>query len=333
MTASAVCAWLASPPGRGGVAIIDLAATDPAALDSTLDIIGPGPSVRPSCFAHRILPGVDDGVIARIDPNHAQVMPHGGPVIVQRLIDALQRAGVTWLDQPPADARPESEDEVETRALDVISIARSPAAIEPLLLQASRWHARLGPLDEEERRRSRRLDRLIRPPIVACIGAPNAGKSSLLNALVREPASIVSDLPGTTRDRVSRRIDLAGVVVDWIDTPGLRETDDAIEQAAIQSSLAAIRNAVLVIHLIAPDVIDHGLPEDLDPEEGIIRVQTKSDLPATTPITADHSVSAIGDRGVTSLAGLIRDRIVRAEDFDFEGRWSFTPGLFERMKS
>jgi len=333
VTASAVCAWLASPPGRGGVAIIDLAATDAAALDSTLDVIGPGPPVRSSCFAHRTLPGVDDGVIARIDPKHAQVMPHGGPVIVQRLIDALERAGVAWLDQPPNEVRPETGDEVETRALDVISIARSPAAIEPLLLQAARWRARRGPLDEEERQRSRRLDRLVRPPIVACIGAPNAGKSSLLNALVREPASIVSDLPGTTRDRVSRRIDLAGVVVDWIDTPGLRESDDAIEQAAIQSSLAVIRNAVLVIHLIAPDVTDHGLPEGLAPEEGIIRVQTKSDLPATTPISADHSVSAIDDRGMTSLAGLIRDRIVRAEDFDFEGRWAFAPGLLDRIES
>lgn len=327
MTAPAVCAWLASPPGRGGVAIIDLATTDPAALDRTLDAIGPGPTIPSSRFAHRTLPGIDDGVIARIDAHHAQVMPHGGPVIVRRLILALEKSGVEWLETAPADARPESEDAIEALALDVLCTARSPAAIEPLLEQARRWRGRSGPLDAEERRRSRRLDRLVEPVTVACIGGPNAGKSSLLNALVREPASIVSELAGTTRDRVSRRIDLAGVVVDWIDTPGLRETDDAIERTAIRSSLDAIRNAVLVVHLIAPDAPDPGLPDDLHPDEGVLRVRTKSDLPAPTPIRSDHVVGAIDDRGVTELASLIRHRIVRAEDFDFQGRWAFAPGL------
>ena len=65
------------------------------------------------------------------------------------------------------------------------------------------------------------------------VGAPNAGKSSLSNALLGRDASIVSPEAGTTRDAVSARIDLAGLVVEWFDLPGVRETEDCIEREAI----------------------------------------------------------------------------------------------------
>ena len=157
------------------------------------------------------------------------------------------------------------------------------------------------------------------PVTIACVGAPNAGKSSLLNALAAVDAAIVADRPGTTRDRVSRRLDLRGVVVEWIDTPGLRETDDPIEQAAIQASLAAIRAATLVVRLHAPDIEDPRLPDDLSPAEGILDVHSKSDL--QPPDGTDIGVSARTGEGIVELARTVRSRIVREEDLSSLGRW------------
>lgn len=314
--------WLASPPGRGGVAIIDLRAEHPESLDAVLAVIAPGSPLPPGRWSARRLADLDDGAIARIDDRHAQLMPHGGPAIVRGLAEALQAAGASWRSSPIPGAWPEASDPVEATSLDLLTRAASPAALPVLLRQASAWRTRSGPLDAEELERSARLDRLVHPPLVACIGAPNAGKSSLLNALARTEAAIVSAMPGTTRDRVTRHLDLGGVVVEWIDTPGLRETDDPIERAAIELSLPAIREAVLVVHLTSPDTEDATLPANLTPEEGVLRVMNKVDLGASDGTAADLAISATSDRGVADLAREIRARIVRDEDLAFPGRWA-----------
>lgn len=319
-----VRAWLASPTGRGGVAIIDLDADDPDSLDAVLTAIAPGPPLARGDWRPRRLAEIDDGVVTRLDDRHAQLMPHGGPAIVRRVATALRDAGVAWLATPPANARPEATDEIESLALDALPHAASPAAIPLLLRQADAWRACSGPLDAEERERSERLDRLLRPATVVCIGAPNAGKSTLLNAMARTEAAIVSTLPGTTRDRVSKRLELGGVVVEWIDTPGLRETDDEIERAAIAASLDAIRRATLIVHLASPDTEDAALPATLDPPEGVLRVANKIDL-CGTPSTADLAIGARDGIGIEALAIAIRRRIVRDEDLTFRGRWAF-PG-------
>lgn len=85
---------------------------------------------------------------------------------------------------------------------------------------------------------------------IVLMGAPNVGKSSLLNQLAQEEAAIVTEIPGTTRDTIQRTISIAGIPVHVIDTAGLRETDDVVEQKGIERTLAAIKDATLVLRLM-----------------------------------------------------------------------------------
>ncbi len=85
---------------------------------------------------------------------------------------------------------------------------------------------------------------------VALIGAPNAGKSSLLNQLSGLNKAIVTDIPGTTRDTLDTRIDIDGIPFTFVDTAGLRETTDTVEQAGITKALDLIDSADIVLFII-----------------------------------------------------------------------------------
>lgn len=102
---------------------------------------------------------------------------------------------------------------------------------------------------------------------IVLMGAPNVGKSSLLNQLAQEEAAIVTEIPGTTRDTIQRTISIAGMPVRVIDTAGLRETDDVVEQKGIERTLAAIKDATLVLRLMdssrpstAEDSVQNAIP-------------------------------------------------------------------------
>lgn len=81
----------------------------------------------------------------------------------------------------------------------------------------------------------------------AIIGRPNVGKSSLLNALVQENKAIVTDIPGTTRDVIEEYVNIRGVPLRLIDTAGIRETDDLVEQLGVERSRKALKEADLVL--------------------------------------------------------------------------------------
>lgn len=124
----------------------------------------------------------------------------------------------------------------------------------------------------------------------AIVGRPNAGKSSLLNALLGYDRAIVTDIPGTTRDTIEARATLGGVLLRLIDTAGLRDAGDAVERMGVERSRAAVAEAELVLL-----VIDGAQP--LTPEDGeamelaagaphCICIVNKSDLPLAADIGA-----------------------------------------------
>jgi len=86
--------------------------------------------------------------------------------------------------------------------------------------------------------------------ITAIVGKPNVGKSSLLNVLLRENRAIVTEIPGTTRDIIEEYLNLGGVLIRIIDTAGIRETEDIVEQIGVQRTKEAISKSELVILVI-----------------------------------------------------------------------------------
>jgi tRNA modification GTPase len=115
-------------------------------------------------------------------------------------------------------------------------------------------------------------------------GAPNVGKSSLLNRLAGEEVAIVTPIAGTTRDRVKESIQIEGVPMHVIDTAGLRQTSDEVEAKGIERTWDAIRLADLVIFLTAansadePNKLKQQILETLPPKCPILEVVNKSDL-------------------------------------------------------
>ncbi|MBP1181224.1 tRNA uridine-5-carboxymethylaminomethyl(34) synthesis GTPase MnmE [Methylobacterium sp. PvR107] len=151
-------------------------------------------------------------------------------------------------------------------------------------------------------RDGRRGERLRDGFTVVLAGAPNAGKSTLLNALSRREAAIVSDLPGTTRDAIEVRLDLGGLPVLLVDTAGLRDTAEPVEAEGIARTRARIAGADLVLLLVPPD----GTTPDLDTVAvPAVTVLTKADLFAGS-LHAGLAVSARTGAGLEALLDAIQ---------------------------
>ena len=132
--------------------------------------------------------------------------------------------------------------------------------------------------------------------VVALAGPPNAGKSTLLNHLAGREAAIVSPLPGTTRDTIEIGLDLDGYPFTLIDTAGLRDSTDPVEQIGMSRARAAADRADLVVWL------DDGRPDPMPaPGPGVVlRIRSKSDLPGPTP-DGTLAVSATTGAGIDAL--------------------------------
>jgi len=161
---------------------------------------------------------------------------------------------------------------------------------------------------------NRRGERLRDAVSIAIVGPPNAGKSSLLNAIVQREAAITSPIAGTTRDVIEVAIDLAGYPVVLADTAGLRESRDAIEQEGLRRALA--RAAAAELRLF---VFDARRPEDAAPAAAwpgatTLLVANKIDLGCGALPAGALAVSALTGEGIAGLLGNLAGRI--AADYD-----------------
>lgn len=164
----------------------------------------------------------------------------------------------------------------------------------------------------------------------AIVGKPNAGKSSLLNALLREDRAIVTDIPGTTRDTIEEYADIGGVPLKIIDTAGIRATEDAVERIGVEKARAHVRSAALVLALF-----DGSRPMEAEDEEilsllagkDVFLVVTKSDLPRVLDVErlkalADFPILEITTKeedGLSSLVDAILEKVYDGEERAGEG--------------
>lgn len=158
-----------------------------------------------------------------------------------------------------------------------------------------------------------RGERLREGVLIAILGAPNAGKSSLLNALAGRDAAIVSARAGTTRDVVEVRLALSGVPVTLADTAGLREAADEIEQEGIRRARRRAEEADLVLAVFAADAApDAGTLAWVTP--GALVLANKTDLapaPAAIGGVAPLAVSALTGAGLEALRARLEAEAVR----------------------
>lgn len=298
---SSTIAAIATPAGRGAIAVIRLSGPDALALCQRH--IDRTPSPRRACFTVFRVGGepLDEVVVVYFNAPHSytgeevvEISCHGSPYIQQQLLAALIDDGCRMAEPGEFTRRAFLNGRLNLSQAEAVAdlIESTNRGSHRIALQQLRggYAAMLRELRERfveltalleleldfseeevefaDRRalcelletlmeRCRRLadsfalGNAIRTGVpVAIVGPPNAGKSTLLNRLVGEDRAIVSDQPGTTRDTIEEPLSLDGIGFRIIDTAGLRHSDEQIEQAGIERSYRAARNATIILYVI-----------------------------------------------------------------------------------
>jgi tRNA modification GTPase len=297
MPSSPVIAIPLTAPAPGAIGVILLAAPGAGTLAGVLDLLqniarSPRAATLPvgGLAKTAILSPegavLDDALIVRTAEDRWELHLHGGTAVVDAVRAALRRAGVRIL--PPEDAPELLAPGLEGELQLALPKAVTETGLRLLLAQPRAWHGFIAYWEEFLKRpgamenlwqlhsaaqwvlhRSRLLSRLLDPARVAIIGPPNAGKSTLANTLLGRPVSITSATAGTTRDWVDSHAIFAAaaggmssqIPVILVDTAGVRDTPDALEQTSIARTHHQAAAADVVILLF--DATREPSPQDL----------------------------------------------------------------------
>ncbi len=369
-------ARLLTPPGRGGIAVIHL--TGPGAAEALRRVFRPLPShadAAPRTLQLGRIVGedgavLDEAVVCSM-PEGIEINIHGGPQVVRSTLERLGRCGARVAAAPVCEgggfppAHPQLDNPAVGREmLEALSNAQSPLAVAALTHQwsaglsrlASRALARVSAaeapgvsgrdLADVLRRAAQalpRMARLLRPAEVVIVGPPNAGKSTLTNALVGRAVSIVHERAGTTRDWVRELALIDQAPVHVTDTAGLWQQAEGIDAEAVARARRCAEQADVILLTEGADGQEFVFPSWLD-GQCVILVRTKADLlprsesgasvecPDPQDVEEAVAVSALTGEGLPQLRRAILRRL-GLDGFDPAEPMAFTPrqaGLLER---
>jgi len=342
VTQAATIAALRTPPGRGGIAVITLRGprTDEI-LTTTFKPIGAESDVAPGTLQlghladNRTGETLDKVIVCRTDRG-AEINIHGGPHVARRTMELLAslgaepRAGVS----AGADALPLAHDRWNNPAVGAELLAALPKARSTLAIAAlsSQWSAGISQLAADADGQNtlpqphdllaaadglKDINKLLDPVEIVLAGPPNAGKSTLANALVGREVSIVHETAGTTRDWVREPAVINGVPVWLTDTAGIWEAPEGIDSEAVRRARGRAHDADIVLLLEADspsaDIPDWLAPDAAHRNQKLIPIITKCDLTGPQPgkgdIPAAIRISAVTGEGLDTLKAAIVEAI------------------------
>lgn len=336
-------AALATPPGRGGIAIIRISGSQLAPLVHAITgkQLTPREAIMTSFIGSDGVV-IDEGIALFFPSPHSftgedvlELHGHGGPIVVDMLIQRLLELGARLARPGEFSERAFlngkmdlTQAEAVADLIDAASIQSARLAIRSLQGDFSReihslaekvTHLRMyieaaidftdedidflsdqkimGSLDEmthqlADIQRHAKQGSLLREGITVVItGKPNVGKSSLLNRLSGKEIAIVTDIPGTTRDVLREAILLDGIPIHIIDTAGLRDSHDIVEQEGIRRAYQEIEKADVILHLMDSN---ESLADAIIPPRALI-IRNKIDLTDEAPsVKHVHGHQVIG---------------------------------------
>lgn len=291
-----------TPPGSAAVAVLAIRGPDawPVLRRVFRTSGGRQLNVPPTDFTFGRIgdQAADEVILAATGPDSFEVHCHGGARVVTWLLGVLNANGVSAHSPVPGTTRAEA-----ARLLPLARTVRTAGIlldqIQGVYDRAEEAIGRGGPVADgvrETLRRNVTVGRhLVEPWRVAIAGAPNAGKSSLLNALAGFARSVVSPIPGTTRDAVSVSLAFDGWPVDLIDTAGLREGADALETEGVDRARATAANSDLILWVVdatgrRPASIREVVDDLGAPDVPVLVLFNKVDL---LPVPADEFADAV----------------------------------------
>lgn len=162
--------------------------------------------------------------------------------------------------------------------------------------------------------------RVIRDGVnVSLVGKPNVGKSSILNYILKESRSIVSSIPGTTRDVIREEVSIDGILFRLYDTAGIRISEDEIEKEGVLRSREAVKNSDLILLIndteqeFSKDLFEE--LKNISDEKKIISIQNKIDLKENNDNRFDVNVSAKTGEGMEELFRLLKEKSLGEESY------------------